>query len=157
MAKSYTANYRERTGSTSGEDALYLLEISHAQLVTPIRVVNDTADIVSNGNTYIAYPFRITLPDDVAGQMPRATLTIDNLGRELTQWLDDSAGGREATVRVMQIMRDAPDVIEYEITVDLRGVGQDVGQVSGQLGYEDVLNLPGLPMTYRADLAPGLF
>lgn len=154
---SYTANFVEKVSSTSGEAPVYLLEITHAQLAVPIRVVNDNSDIVSNGDTYTAFAFRINLPDDVAGRLPRAQLTLDNLGRELTSWLDASNGGKGAQVRIMQVMRDAPDVIEYEITLDLIGVSQNVAEVTGTLGYDDTLNLAGLPITYRPDVAPGIF
>lgn len=154
---SYTNNFREQTGSTTGIAPVILLEISHAQLGTPIRVVNDTQDIVSDGDTYTAFAFRVALPSDIAGQLPRATLTLDNLGRELTQWIDNSNGGVGAQVRLAQVMRDTPDVIEYEITLDLLNVTQTVAEITGELGYDDTLNLAGLPITYRPDVAPGLF
>lgn len=154
---SYTAHFHEETGSTSGTAPVILLEISHAQLATPIRVVNDNSDLVSDGDTYTAFAFRVTLPTDIAGQLPRATLTIDNVGRELTQWLDASNGGKGAQVRFMQVMRDTPDVIEYDITLDLLNVSQTLSTVSAELGYDDTLNLPGLPITYRPDVAPGIF
>lgn len=154
---SYTDNFREQTGSTTGTAPVILLEISHAQLATPVRVVNDTEDIVSDGDTYTAFAFRVALPSDIAGQLPRATLTLDNIGRELTQWIDNSNGGVGAQVRLMQVMRDTPDVIEYEITLDLLNVTQTVSEITGELGYDDTLNLAGLPITYRPDVAPGLF
>lgn len=154
---SYTSNFKEQVGSTSGAAPVYLLEISHDQLAVPIRVVNDTSDLVSNGDTYTAFAFRVALPDDVAGRLPRATLSIDNLGREMTQWLDASNGGKGAQCRLMQVMRDDPDVIEYEVTLDLLNVGQTVLEISGELGYDDTLNLAGLPITYRPDIAPGVF
>lgn len=155
--KAYTATFKESVNSTSGEAPVYLLEITHAQLITPIRVVNDTQDLVSDGDTYTAYPFRISLPTDLAGELPRATLTLDNTGRELTAWLDASAGGKGAQVRVMQVMRDTPDVLEYDITLDLLEVSQTMVEISAALGFDDTLNLPGLPISYRPDVAPGLF
>ena len=154
---SYTAHFKESVGSTSGVAPLYLLEITHDQLAVPIRVVNDNQDLVSNGDTYTAYAFRITLPTDIAGQLPRATLTIDNVGRDLTQWLDDSNGGKGAQVRLMQVMPDDPDTLEYEITLDLIGVSQSQADITGVLGYDDTLNLAGLPISYRPDIAPGIF
>lgn len=153
----YTANFVGQVSATSGAAPLYLLEISHSQLGTPIRIVNDTQDLVSGGNTYTAFAFRITLPQDIDGQLPRAQLTIDNVGRELTQWLDNSAGGKGAQVRVMQVMRARPAVLEYDITLDLLNTAQTLTEVTGELGFEDTLNLAGLPITYRPDIAPGVF
>jgi hypothetical protein len=155
--KNYTDHFKERTGSTSGEEPSYLLEITHAQLAQPIRVTNDNDDIVSNGDTYIACAFRIQFPDDIANTMPRVPIAVDNVGREMTQWLEGSDGGRGATVRIMQVMRDTPDVVEQEYMLDLLNVKQNMLEVSGQLGYENVLDLPALAATYTPETAPGIF
>lgn len=154
---SYSSHFRERTGSLSGEEPLYLLEISHPQLAQPIRVVNDTQDLVSGGHSFTGMGFRVALPDDFAQQMPRAQIAIDNVGRELTQWLEASNGGAGAQVRMMQVMRDAPDLLEADVTLDLINVKQNALQVSGDLGFEDTLNQPGLIATYRPDNTPSIF
>ncbi len=157
MAKAYTTHYKERAGALSGAAPVYLLEITHSALAQPVRVVNDNQDLVSNGNTYTAIAFRISLPDDLAGQIPRARLSIDNVGRELTQWLDASSGGRGAQVRLMQVMRDTPDVIEYDVTLDLLNVRQTPLEISGELGFQNVLNLAASAISYRPDNTPALF
>lgn len=157
MPKAYTANFKEKVSSTSGYEPVYLLEITHAQLAVPVRIVRDTDNLTSGGNLYTAVPFDITLPDEVSGKLPRAQLRIDNVGRELTQWLDQSKGGKGAQVRVMQVMRDTPNVVEYDITCDLLQVGQNSAMILAQIGYEDILNMPALPISYRPDTAPGLF
>jgi hypothetical protein len=157
MAKNYTANFKEKVSSTSGEAPVYLLTIEHPQLATPIRVVNDNSDFTSNGNTFTAMAFQISLPDDVADQLPRAKIAIDNIGRELTQWLDASNGGQGATVTVQQVMRNTPNIVEAEYVLDLINVKQDAFQVTGELGYEDTLNAPGLTVYYRPENTPGIF
>ena len=153
----FSAHYKEKTGSTSGEEPVYLLEITHPQLAVPVRVVRDTQDLISNGHTFTAMAFDIQMPDDVEGQLPRAPIRIDNVGRELTQWLDASNGGNGASVRVMQVMRDDPNTIEYDVTMDLMRVKQNGAFVTGEIGYEDTLNIPALVMTYRPDNTPGIF
>lgn len=157
MKASYTAHFKEKTGSSTGQEPLYLLEITHPDLAVPIRVVRDTQDLVSNGNTFTAMAFDIQMPDDVDKQLPRAPIQIDNVGRELVQWLEASNGGVGAQVRVMQVMRDTPDVIEEDITMDLMNVRQNKAFVIGQLGYDDVLNRAGLAASYRPDNTPGIF
>lgn len=159
----YTANFKEKTGSTSGEEPVYLLEITHSQLAVPVRVVRDTQNLTRysgsppEAETYVALAFDISLPDDISGQLPRAPLKIDNIGRELTQWLDASNGGQGAQVRVMQVMRDDPDTLEYDVTLDLLDVKQNGAFVIGQLGYENTLALPALVASYRPDNTPGVF
>ena len=153
----YSANFKERTGSTSGQEPVYLLEISHSALAVPVRVVRDNTDLVSNGETYTALAFDIQLPSDVEGQLPRVPIRIDNVGRELTQWLDASNGGQGATARVMQVMRDDPDTLEFDVTMDLLNVKQNGAFVQGELGFENTLALPALVASYRPDTTPGIF
>jgi len=157
MSKAYTNHFKERTGSTSGEEPVYLLEILHAQLEVPIRVVRDVENIISNGETYLAFAFEIALPDDIENQMPRAPVRMDNVGGELTAWLEASQGGRGSQVRIMQVMRDTPDVLEFDATLDLLNVRRDGAFVYGELGYEDTLSLPALAVTQRPDVQPGIF
>lgn len=156
--RNYSNRFRETTARTGAPEApLMLLEINHADLIDPIRVVNDTDDITSNGELFTAVSFRTTLPDDLDQGNPRAGLAVENVGRELTQWLELSGGGQGATVRMMQVLRSDPDVIEWEVTLDLNAVRQTMPEVTGQLGFDDLLNLPGIALTYRPDVAPGLF
>lgn len=155
--RDYSAAARRRINATSGEAPLILLEITHPDLSAPIRVVQDTENIVSNGELFVAFDFRIDLPDDMEKQTPRASLGMDNVGRELTQWLEASDGGEGAQVRVMQVMRDDPDVIEWEATLDLSNVEMDLQAVNGLLGFEDLLNRPGVLLRYDPRTAPGLF
>ena len=150
-------NWKEKTGASAGEEPSHLLEITHPQLAQPIRVVNDTGDIVSGGNLYQSCAFRIVMPDDLAGAMPRVPVAIDNIGKELVQWLEASDGGRGAQFRIMEVMRDAPDVIEQEYTMTLLRAQQNVVEVTGQLGYENVLDQPALAAAYTPETAPGIF
>ncbi|MBI3771473.1 MAG: DUF1833 family protein [Gammaproteobacteria bacterium] len=157
MAVTVSTNYKTQTNRTSGTAPLILLEITHPNLPQPVRLVQDNQDIVSNGNTFTAMGFEITLPDDKEQGLPQAKIAIDNVGKELTSWLDASGGGKGAKVRVMQIMRDAPNVIEMDTTLDLSNVSMNVFKVGGTLGYQDILNQPAVTYTYRPDTAPGLF
>ena len=158
MAKSHSAAYQRTINATSAEESpLILLEIDHSTFEQPIRVVNDNQDLISNGNTFVAMAFRCTLPDDREGQMPSARISLDNVGAELVAPLENSNGGEGATVRIMEVLRSNPDVIEWEGTLDLKNVELSNMEVSGELGYEEILNRPAVLLTYRPDIAPGLF
>jgi hypothetical protein len=157
MARTISDNYRERVSSTSGEAPVYLLEITHAQLAVPIRVVRDTVDLVSNGNLFVAFMFNVMPPDENAQEVATAKLSIDNVGREMVQWLELSGGGRGAQVRIMQVMRNAPDVIEYDQTIGLQGVTMTPTTITANLGYDDTVNAPGLTQRYQPSNTPGIF
>lgn len=145
------------SGLSPAEPPLIALEIQHADLPEPVRVVNDNADLVSNGHTFIAAPFRFVLPDDQESQAPKASLAVSNVGKPLMQWIEASNGAKGATVRIMQIMRSRPDVIEYETTMGLANITADVREVSGALGYDNLLARPSVSLRYAPDTHPGVF
>lgn len=158
MPRGYSSTLKRKHNATGADEvARVLLEISNPALAQPIRVVNDNQDLVSNGSTFVAFGFDVTLPDDAQGQLPRARLALDNAGEDLTSWLDLSRGGKDTSVRFMQVLRSAPDTIEWEITLELHNVSVIWTTVEGELGFEDLLNRPAVAVTYRPDTAPGLF
>lgn len=158
MPRTYSAHARTNLNATCADEPLLtLLEIRHPALAIPVRVVNDTQDITVEGNLFQACPFTCSLPDDVEGQTPKAKLSIDNIGRELTQWLEASHGGQGATCRIMQVLRSTPEVIDYELTMDLTGLAIDQYTVTGELGFVDTLNQPAVVIRYDPRTAPGVF
>jgi hypothetical protein len=68
---------------TSGEAFLTLLDITHPNLGTPIRVVNDMVDITSNGNLYQAFPFDIAIPTEVTARAASASLVINAIDQQI--------------------------------------------------------------------------
>lgn len=158
MPRTYSAEYKSTLAAVSSDEApLILLEISHADLVSPVRVVNDTDNLTSNGDVYIAIPFRCELPDDFDSQLPRARLAVDNIGRELMSWIESSGGGNGSTCRFMQAMRSRPDLIEWEITMNLYNVRCTFMEVSADLGYDNTFGRSACALSYTPAVAPGLF
>lgn len=156
--RDYSNSARESMASISNpEPPLLLLEITHTDLSTPVRVVNDNKDLVSNGSLFIGLAFRATPPDDLSQGSPRAILSIDNVGRELTQWIESSGGGENTQVRMMQVMRSDPDVIEWEVTMEFSGISITPSEVRGTLSFANLLDRPGIAMSYRPENTPGLY
>ena len=152
-----SAAYHQAVNSNGKALPLTLLEITHPDLATPVRVVNDTQAITVLGNEFTPLSFRPVWPDDLSQGLPRAGLAIDNVGRELTQWIESTAGGQGAEVRLMQVLRSDPDTIELDITLGLDNVELSQLEVTGELGFEDILNRPATTVNYRPEVAPGLF
>lgn len=158
MSRQYSSQYKSTLAKVSAEEApLVLLEISHASLTTPVRVVNDMQDLTSNGNLFIACPFRYVLPDDFENQLPKARLAVDNVGRDLMYWIETSAGGNGSTVKMMQVMRSRPDTVEWSITMNLYNVQVTMKEVSAELGFENLFAKPAVLLQYRPDNSPGIF
>lgn len=156
--RSYSSAGRTNWLATSAKEPFFiLLEITHAGLTVPIRIVNDVQSLISNGNEFIALPFRMTLPDDVQGQIPQAQLEIDNVGRELTQFLESTAGGQGAKCKIMQVMRSNPNLIEFSITLDLTNMTITNEVVTGQLGFVNTLGQVSTTINFTPTTAPALW
>ena len=156
--RAYSAEYKSTLAATSAPEApLVLLELTHPGLTVPIRVVNDSANLTCQGNEYIACAFRCLPPDDLEEQLPKATMEIDNVGRELMYWVETSEGGYGARARFMQVMRSRPDLIEYEATLNLSNVRATMETVSAELGYDNIFTRPVVMMRYDPFTAPGVF
>lgn len=150
--------YRRALGAVSSSDvAVVLLEITHPAMPTPARVVRDTQDLVSGGNVFVAAGFDFTLPDDRGSSAPRAEIVIDNVGRELMDWIEESQGGRGAELRVMVVLRETPDVLEVDYRLGLESLKVDQTKVVGELGFGNLLDLPAVGVRYDPATAPGLF
>ena len=158
MAKDYSANFKSTLAEVNAPEApLILLEINHQALTQPVRVVNDTVDVTSNGNLYVGFPFRCVLPDDFESQIPKARLSIVNVGRELMYWIETTSGGQGSTCTFKQILRSNPDLIEWEITMNLYNVNVTMQEISAELGFENLFSKPAVSRQYRPDNSSGLF
>ena len=158
MPRAYSAEYKSTLAATSApESPLILLEITHDDLPSPVRVINDTQDITSNGNEYIACAFRCNLPDDFENQLPKATLSVDNVGKELMYWIETSAGGYGAKAHFMQVMRSRPNQIEWEMSINLSNVKATANEVTADLSFDNIFTRPAISMRYDPFSAPGIF
>jgi cellulase/cellobiase CelA1 len=135
---------------------LVLLTIDHADLGSPIRVGSDAVDTVSRGNTFIAFPFRLALPTDEHGQLPRARLQIDNVDRQIVDTIR-SIGSAPSVL--MEIVRAAaPDTVEAswpDFVLD--NATYDALTVSGALTLGLLAREPYPADNFTPSTAPGVF
>lgn len=158
MARNYTDAYKSTLAQVNADESpLVLIEINHEDLDQPVRVVNDMTDVTSNGDLYVAYPFRCVLPDDYENQLPKAQIVVDNVGRDLMYWIETTGGGQNSTCTFKQILRSNPDVVEWEITMSLFNVQVTMQNITAELGFENLFSKPAITRRYRPDTAPGLF
>ena len=144
---SVTDEFRADAWSPESDLYLVLLDIDHPDLAQTISVVNNTVNVISNGISYVAFPFEIALPESPENSPPRAELTISNVGREISQAI--RSVGSPPSVTIAVIRQATPDVIEaLHVGMKLTGVSYDAQQVSGQLVREALVTEPYPAMTY---------
>lgn len=100
---------------SADEQFKILLEISHVDLPEPLRLIDDNCDLVSNGDTYIAFPFKLNFFDDVNNELTKCSISVQNIGRELVKWIESSYGANNAQVDVKLVRRSNPDDIEISL------------------------------------------
>lgn len=134
----------------------YLLVIEHPSLEEPLRFNDSGEDIVSNGETYSAFPFELSLPDDDENAAPRAKLRIDNTTREIVATIRTLRPA--PTAHFMVIRTDDPDVIEAEFPdFKLSNVTYDVNVVEADLTVEYFTAEPYPGDTFNPADFPGIF
>ena len=140
----------------TGEVFLLLLTINHNTLSEPIRLVSDTKDVVSRGNTYIAYPMGIILPDDTDSGGPQVSIVIDNVDRSIIQTVRTLTTPPSVSIEV--VLASTPDVVEAAFyNFIFRNITANALTVSGTLSIDNFSGEPFPGDTLTPGKFPGLF
>ncbi|MEA9886024.1 DUF1833 family protein [Xanthomonas campestris pv. raphani] len=148
---------RQRVNDDDTSAPLELLEMTAPSFGAVLRIVNDTRDWVSNGNTYIGYPFRFTMPNDSAGQPPRAQLEVDNVGRGITEDLERVQPNELVMCRYLITDRTQPDVIARRFYLPLTQVRADGPLITAQIGVDFVMRQKAVKLRANPFTLPGIF
>lgn len=136
------------------------IEISHASILGgPLRFVNNMSDVVAGANTYTAFPFQITLPDeDDQGGVPKIKLLIDNVDRQIVQTIRSLPPSPAPTVKVELFLAHQPTTVEVSYAdLILRQVPYNVFTVEGDLLLDDDDLEPYPQYSFSPANFPGLF
>ena len=140
----------------TGEAFLILLTLDHDTLDEPLRFTSDGVDTESRGNTYIAFPFQISLPPSSKDQPPKMQLTIDNVDRQIVQTIREIQSAPSITVEV--VLASTPDTVEVTLPdFILLNASYDRLTVQGDLVLELLEREPFPADTYNPANFPGLF
>lgn len=153
----YSDEFKINVNKLNADEALLvILEIEHPLVDDPIRLVNDSQDLLFKGNTYIAMPFILKKQDDIQGELPRATITIANVGRTMIKWIDASGGGRGAKIKVSLVRRTSTDE-EESISFDVGSVSVTTERVVFNLIIQNNLAKRAIRWVYDMVHSRGLF
>lgn len=142
---------------TTSRAFLVLLDVYHS-LIGTYRFVNNTENITSGGNTYLAYPFSITIPPDDPELQIRARLRISHVTSELNV-LRTVAGRRErATVAIKVIDAAVPNTILQSISgLVMASVAYNADVMDIDLTIDNFLTEPFPSATFSPATFPGIF
>lgn len=146
---------RQRVTDPTG--VLLLLELSAPSIPVPLRLVNDTRDWISNGDTYNGFPFQLTLPEDTNGSTPTMQIRIDNVGRGISEDLEGLGPNEIVTAKVKITDRSDPDVIEREFTLPLTRVSITGTTATASAGVDYLMRQQVTRLQYNEFTTPGVF
>jgi Domain of unknown function (DUF1833) len=133
-----------------------LTQISHAELTTPYRFVNNTTDVTALGQTWTAFPFDITFPVDDGATQPSVEVRFDNVDRTLIDVVRGLASAPRFDLYL--VLSTQPDVIEMSYTdMQMIDITFDAQSITGRLISGDLLSAPYPADSYTPDQFPALF
>ncbi|KKM70120.1 hypothetical protein LCGC14_1443930 [marine sediment metagenome] len=140
----------------TNEVFLILIEITHVDTGLILRVTSDAVDTVSNGNTYVHFPFKLTLPDDTTDEMPSAQLVIDNVDRTLLNALRSISTPPVVNIKI--VLASDPDTVEVDLSgFDLSNVSYDQQSITGRLQFKTYIMEPFPGERFNPNEFPALF
>jgi hypothetical protein len=132
MARGLTLQAIRESQRENGDDVFLVLLHIDTGVDGPDRhiyLVNNTESVVSNGVTYIACPFSISLPDTNDVSVSASQITIDNVDTRIWQGLR-ALTGDAAWAALMVVMASEPDnIVIYADWLRLReaeGTNQEI-------------------------------
>jgi hypothetical protein len=169
MKEAYASNPR-------GEIIVETLEFIHPSFVdddnspTALRFVNDGQDIfagleasapVQPGQTvqFTALPFEAVPPGFEEGQTPNLTITVDNVGRVMTEQLEAATQSSEPIIVIYRpyLLSDlAGPQMDPPIQMGVLKATADLMKVTFTATLDDVTNVPFPRRQYTPDDFPGL-
>ena len=125
--------------NASSTDVAFFFLLTVSDGVNPdIRLVNNNEDVVSRGQTFMAYPFSLVLPDDDTTRAPTCKITVDNVDLRLIEMI--RALPDAPTVKVELVTSAYPDLVEREIDyLKVRSVDYDALAIQFTLEIQNIL------------------
>lgn len=148
---------------------IMLITITHDDLTEPIRISSDATsridessptDIVygtvSNGETYIFLPMKLTLPTDDSDGPGHMTIEIDNIHQVLTESIRNIF--TPASFDVAIVLSDSLNTVEaFWPEFKLTNIKYDELVISGTLALETLIYEPYPSGAFDPSRFPGLF
>lgn len=145
---------RQLFGQESDDPFLALVTLSHGSFVA--RLVNNSVDVTSNGQTFTALPMKIRLPVDDGETARDFVLELDNVSLELLASMRSITG--DIAVKIELILASMPDVIQmsHEDLV-IRAVTYNKQRISARVVLDSFLSVEVTSERYTPSSYPGMF
>ena len=86
-----------------------LITAGHSSFKTPWLLANNTENVISKGRVFLAYPFKLTRPDETDGR-PSAQLIVANVDQFIGKMLEQITSPIAITIEL--VLAATPDICE---------------------------------------------
>lgn len=139
----------------SSDPFLILVTLSHADFST-VRLVNNSENVVSRGNTFMSFPMRIVLPVDDGESDREVSIEFDNVSRELIEEIRSVTTQIDVTLEM--ILASTPDVVQMSIEeLKIGNLSYNQNTISAKLYLDNFLSSAMTSEKYTAQTFPGIF
>ena len=151
----------------SPDDVVQLVRVTHADLDAPVLLSSDATERLSldplqygtrhQGDAYLYVLMGVQLPDQGEKASATVTLRIDIVSPEMTRLIRLTR--KPATVDLIVVMRDSPDVVEAEwlgLSATVGAADSDAGAIDLTIKARPVLDEPVQRDRMTPDRLPGL-
>ncbi len=145
MSRSLTLPTRQAIYASQTKEAfIVLMTISHPNWTDDVRISSDPTSLLpvanvrgtlSNGLEYLFGNFAITLPSQDSTQTTRATISVDNVSREIVRQLRQA--NTKVNIDLKVVLSSNPDLVEVTVSdFKLERVQYDAFVVTGDISIE---------------------
>ena len=123
----------------AGVACFFLVTFEHDSFASPIRIVNNNADIISRGDTFTAFAFDLTLSVDDGKTLPSLVITMDNISRDLIREIWELPSPPSMLLEI--ILSSDPDFVEIAFPDMLAtGITYDTSTIRTTVTVANILN-----------------
>lgn len=155
MSNSVSSEMKAQMFGQNSDDPFLTLVTLQGQTFTA-RLVNNSVDITSRGNTFTAFPMKITLPVD-DGQTARSfAIEFDNASLLLINSLRSVTGTIGVTIEM--VLASMPDVVQFSFEdLIVTSVNYNASKISATIMMDNFLAVEMTSERYTPSGYPGLF
>ena len=153
---SISVNAEGQVRSRDKDQAVLMLVTISPSGFDTVRIVDNTVDITSRGQVYVALPLKVQITADDGETLQRITLTLDNISLDLITWVRSLTYPIPVTIET--IFSKDPDTIEQSISdMVIKQIEYTSQNIVATLFADDDFNQKVPSDTYNPIEFPGLF
>lgn len=142
----------------SSDPFLTLITLSHPSFPQDLRLVNNQENIVSNGNTFQAFPVRIQLPVDDGETVKEVLIEFDNVSLELIDEIRSVSSSERIGVKLEMILASLPNDIQISLEdLYILNITYNATIIQARIGLDDFLSTELTSEVYSPSNFPGIF